>query len=176
VYFPEESSMISQDDPGHREQRTITSDLFTREAMAGLEPIVREVVSESLAMVRGLPSFEAVDTNSELGLVISLNNRFRTVAAATSIGGVDMEEGDRVAFVSPSANRDEDWFPNPHVAFGFGPHLCLGAHVARLQLRVALEEMTRRFTNLYPVGEPAYEANVFVKAVEHFQLGVSKRA
>src|SRR3546814_14993843 len=86
-----------------------------------------------------------------------------------------MRAGDRIALVYPSANRDEAVFdepfevdlardPNPHVAFGFGTHFCLGAHVARLTMRVALEELTKRFTNLRPVGSPAYEANVFVKA------------
>jgi cytochrome P450 len=62
------------------------------------------------------------------------------------------------------------------VAFGFGPHLCLGAHVARLVLRVALEEMTARFTNLRPGSEPVYEANVFVKAVERFVLVADRRS
>src|SRR3546814_19174372 len=82
-----------------------------------------------------------------------------------------MRAGDRIALVYPSANRDEAVFdepfevdlardPNPHVAFGFGTHFCLGAHVARLTMRVALEELTKRFTNLRPVGSPAYEANV----------------
>lgn len=67
--------------------------------------------------------------------------------------------GDVVALSFPSANRDEDVFPdaercvldrspNRHVAFGFGPHICAGAHVARLELTVALEEVTRRVTEL----------------------------
>jgi cytochrome P450 len=118
--------------------------------------------------------------------VTPLNNMFRTVTRSTTIGSVSVDAGDRVALVYPSANRDEDWFdrpfdvdlerdPNPHVAFGFGPHLCLGAHVARLQLRVTLEEMTRRLTRLRPLGEPCYEANVFVKAVERFHVAAALR-
>ena len=86
----------------------------------------------------------------------------------------------------PSANRDESVFtdadevdlerdPNPHISFGFGTHFCLGAHVARLSMRVALEELTARFTNLRPASPPRYEANVFVKAVERFDLAVDRR-
>ena len=40
--------------------------------------------------------------------------------------------------------------PNRHVAFGFGPHLCAGAHVARLEMSVALEELVARVSNLRP--------------------------
>jgi cytochrome P450 family 142 subfamily A polypeptide 1 len=111
---------------------------------------------------------------------------FRTVARATELDGVAMAEGDRVALVYPSANRDELVFadadsvdlgrdPNPHIAFGFGTHFCLGAHLARLTLRVALEELVARFTRLHPVAAPVYEANVFVKAVVRFELGVEPR-
>ena len=102
------------------------------------------------------------------------------------IGDVRIEPGDRIALVYPSANRDEAVFadpddidlgrdPNPHVAFGFGTHFCLGAHVARLSLRVALEELTARCTNLRPASVPRYEANVFVKAVERFDLAFDRR-
>ena len=96
-----------------------------------------------------------------------------------------MAEGDRVALVYPSANRDEAVFhdpdevdlrrdPNPHIAFGFATHFCLGAHVARLVLRVALEELTARFTHLRAAADPVYEANVFVKAVERFEMGFDR--
>src|SRR3546814_18129312 len=98
----------------------------------------------------------------------------RTVAADCEVDGVAMRAGDRIALVYPSANRDEAAFdepfevdlardPNPHVAFGFGTHFCLGAHVARLTMRVALEELTNRFTNLRPVGSPTYAPHAFAK-------------
>jgi cytochrome P450 family 142 subfamily A polypeptide 1 len=118
--------------------------------------------------------------------ITPLNNMFRTATEATELGGVAVSPGDRIALVYPSANRDEAVFanpddvdlerdPNPHIAFGFGTHFCLGAHVARLSLRVALEEMTARFKNLRPASEPRYEANVFVKAVERFDLAFDRR-
>jgi cholest-4-en-3-one 26-monooxygenase len=118
--------------------------------------------------------------------VTPLNNMFRTAVAETEIGDVDISAGDRIALVYPSANRDDAYFndpddvdlardPNPHISFGFGTHFCLGAHVARLSMRVALEELTVRITNLRPATEPSYEANVFVKAVERFDLGFDPR-
>jgi cytochrome P450 family 142 subfamily A polypeptide 1 len=118
--------------------------------------------------------------------ITPLNNMFRTVATPTEVDGVAMAEGDRVALVYPSANRDEAVFddpdsvvlgrdPNPHIAFGFGTHFCLGAHLARLTLRVALEELTTRFTRPRAVADPVYEANVFVKAVVRFEMGFEPR-
>jgi cytochrome P450 family 142 subfamily A polypeptide 1 len=118
--------------------------------------------------------------------ITPLNNMFRTAVEDTELDGVAMRTGDRLALVYPSANRDEAVFdepdevdlrrdPNPHIAFGFGTHFCLGASVARLSLRVALEELTARMTNLRPAQPPRYEANVFVKAVEHFELAYDRR-
>jgi cytochrome P450 family 142 subfamily A polypeptide 1 len=325
VWVPNETSMISKDDPAHSEQRKLVADRFTPRAVQNLEADVRELVINALQLVGFGDRFEVIDAiaarvpsiitcrllgwddslwrdvrswservmridtmptnpmhlcdgmravneiaaltdisvaerracpaddlltrwshaeiegrpmtiediNSELGLVIPggaettrttlarslilfserndlwesmaadpasipvaveellrwitpLNNMFRTVAEETAIDGVALHPGDRVALVYPSANRDEQVFddpdevdlardPNPHIAFGFGTHFCLGAHVARLTMRVALEELTARLVNLRPCTEPRYEANVFVKAVERFELGFDRR-
>ena len=81
----------------------------------------------------------------------------RTATAATTIRGVEVAAGDPVLLVYASANRDEEVFgpdagelridrhPNPHVSFGFGPHFCLGAALARLEGRVVLSELLDRF-------------------------------
>ncbi len=132
---------------------------------------------------------ETISTAVEelLRYLTPLNNMFRTVSEDTEVDGVAMAAGDRVALVYPSANRDEAVFddpdevdlardPNHHVAFGFGTHFCLGAHVARLTLRVTLEELTQRFTNPIAAGPPSYEANVFVKAVESFGVTFAPRS
>lgn len=132
------------------------------------------------------PALIPVAVEELLRWITPLNNMFRTAATDIELDGVAMKAGDRLALVYPSANRDEDVFddpdeviltrdPNHHVAFGFGTHFCLGAHVARLILRVALEELTSRFTALRPLAPPVYEANVFVKAVERFELAFDHR-
>jgi cholest-4-en-3-one 26-monooxygenase len=88
----------------------------------------------------------------------------RTVMHDTEIRGQKMKAGERVVLFYGSANRDEDVFdrpdefdigrdPNPHVAFGAGgPHLCLGMHVARVELAVMFRELLARMPNIEPNG------------------------
>ncbi|GAA2018222.1 cytochrome P450 [Catenulispora yoronensis] len=86
----------------------------------------------------------------------------RTPCQDTEIGGQAIRAGEPVTVWMPSANRDEAVFddpdrfdgarhPNPHLAFGMGPHHCLGATLARIELRVLFEELLRTFAS----GEPA---------------------
>lgn len=83
----------------------------------------------------------------------------RTARHDAVIGGQRVAEGDKVLIYWASANRDEDEFPdaasfdlhrrsNRHLAFGAGPHRCAGSNLARLNLRVAVEEVVRRLTDL----------------------------
>jgi cytochrome P450 family 142 subfamily A polypeptide 1 len=118
--------------------------------------------------------------------VTPLNNFFRTAAVDTTIGDTSVASGDRIMLSYPSANRDELVFddpfrfdvtrnPNPHVAFGFGTHFCLGASLARAELAMLFEQLTQRLTNLRVVAEPVTEPNIFVCAVESFDLAFDRR-
>jgi len=118
--------------------------------------------------------------------VTPLNNFFRTATRDTTIAGTDVRAGDRVILLYPSANRDEAVFdepdtfdirrdPNPHVAFGFGTHFCLGASLARLELRMLLTRLTRRITNLRVVSGPEIEPNIFVGAVRSCRVAFDPR-
>ena len=118
--------------------------------------------------------------------VTPLNNFFRTAASDTVVAGTPIAEGERVMLLYPAANRDPAVFadphaldlrrdPNPHVAFGHGTHFCLGANLARLELRLLLEELTRRVTNLRTVEAPDVEPNIFARAVRTFRLAADLR-
>jgi cytochrome P450 family 142 subfamily A polypeptide 1 len=65
--------------------------------------------------------------------------------------------------------------PNPHLAFGFGPHVCIGQSLARLELQVLFGEMARRVTDLRVVTEPVIERNLFAGAVQRFDLAFADR-
>lgn len=83
----------------------------------------------------------------------------RVATADAEIRGRSIRAGDKVVVWTPSANRDEEVFadadrfdlertPNEHIAFGCGEHFCLGAHLARLELRVMVEELLRRLPDM----------------------------
>jgi cytochrome P450 len=94
-------------------------------------------------------------------------------------------EGDKLSIWYVSANRDEDVFddpfrfdierePNDHVAFGGpGPHFCLGASLARLELRVLFEELARRVPVLRPLGAPARLRSNIVAGIKHLPVELS---
>jgi cytochrome P450 family 142 subfamily A polypeptide 1 len=113
--------------------------------------------------------------------VTPLNNMFRIATVDTEVGGTEIAAGDRIALVYPAANRDPAVFdrpdefdvtrdPNPHLSFGHGTHFCLGANLARIEVRLLLEALTRRVTNLRVVREPDVEPNIFARAVRSFDL------
>ena len=118
--------------------------------------------------------------------VTPLNNFFRMALTDDVVGGQPIAAGDRIIMLYPSANRDEAVFenpfefdihrnPNPHLSFGFGTHLCIGANLARLVLTTVFRELSGRATDLSVVSEPDVEANIFARAVKSFQIRVTPR-
>ena len=88
----------------------------------------------------------------------------RTATADTDIGGVQILEGQKIAALIGSANRDETAFstpesmdltrdPNPHIGFGAGIHFCLGAPLARLEMSVSLPALWEKYPNMQLAGE-----------------------
>src|SRR5579862_2311104 len=98
----------------------------------------------------------------------------RTVTTDTDINGFPVKDGDKVVIWYIAANRDETVFdhpeefdirrsPNPHVAFGGGgPHFCLGANLARLEINVFFQELLRRLPNLQQTGPAARLRSNFI--------------
>jgi cytochrome P450 len=88
-----------------------------------------------------------------------LTNAMRTATRDVEIRGQRIRAGERVTIWLPSGNRDEEIFPdagrfdvgrspNEHIGFGYGEHFCLGAHLARLEIRVLLDEILNRLPDI----------------------------
>ncbi|MFH0516088.1 cytochrome P450 [Streptomyces sp. M41] len=107
----------------------------------------------------------------------------RTAAHDTELAGRRIRAGDKVVVFHASANRDERVFtdpdrldlsrtPNPHVSFGGGPHVCLGAHFARLQLRALHREALRALPVLRPAGPPGRLMSNFINGLKSLPVRI----
>jgi cholest-4-en-3-one 26-monooxygenase len=164
--------------------------------IAGGAETTRTVIARGLSVLVEHPDqWEAAAADPALvpGLVeevirwvTPLNNMFRRVRHDDRIGEQPVSAGDRVMLAYPSANRDEAVFdkpfrfditrdPNPHVAFGQGTHFCIGANLARLELRLLFGALTQRWTNLRALAAPDLEPNIFATAVRRFDLAFDLR-
>jgi cytochrome P450 len=106
----------------------------------------------------------------------------RFVTKDTEIRGQKIKEGQEVTLWYPSANRDEDVFgetgdqfivdrkPNEHIAFGKGEHFCLGANLARFELRVLFEELLRRIPVMELTKEPERLRSNFLAGIKRMPV------
>ncbi|SDP38651.1 Cytochrome P450 [Streptomyces sp. cf386] len=108
----------------------------------------------------------------------------RTAAQDTELAGRRIRAGDKVVVFHASANRDERVFadpdrldlsrtPNPHVSFGDGPHVCMGAHFARLQLRVLYREALRVLPELRTAGAPERLVSNFINGLKSLPIRIT---
>jgi cholest-4-en-3-one 26-monooxygenase len=125
------------------------------------------------------PELVPVAVEELLRWVSPVKNMARTVTRDVVVRGQQLRQGQQLMLFYPSANRDEEVFPrageldirrdpNPHLAFGFGTHFCLGAALARLELRVMFREILTRLPDL-ALADPAgleYRPSNFVSGLE----------
>lgn len=115
-------------------------------------------------------------------------NYFRRAATCdVELHGVRIAEGESVTMFYPSANRDERVFtnpdrfditrtPNPHVTFGGGgPHFCLGSNLARLEMRILFEELSKRVGDIVPTGPIKKLRSSFIHGISHLPVSLTRR-
>jgi cholest-4-en-3-one 26-monooxygenase len=112
----------------------------------------------------------------------------RTATADLELHGQQIEEGDKIVFWHTSANRDESAFENPdtfditrspnnHIAFGGGgPHFCLGANLARMEIRVMFEHLLDRLPDIHQAGEAQRLQSRFINGVKHLPVAFTPSA
>ena len=156
---------------------------------AGYETTMRLIASamwllvthpEQLREVRADPSLIANAVEEALRLEPPAQAVIRVAKDDFEFHGAKLKAGQTIAFIIAAANRDPDANPDPHsfdvkrenrrhVAFGYGPHLCLGAELARLEARIALLLLLDRFEDLQLV-EAVWEPNLSVRGLERLRL------
>ena len=106
----------------------------------------------------------------------------RNLTQDIEMGGIEMKAGDKVSLWYNSGNRDEakfanPWFfdvtrePNPHVGYGGGgAHFCLGANLARREIRVMFEELHRQIPDIVAVEEPAILRSAFIHGIKRLPV------
>ncbi len=105
----------------------------------------------------------------------------RTLTRDAEVAGQAMKQGQKVLLVYPAANRDPAHFSNPdhldlhrnpnHLAFGLGPHFCLGANLARMELRVAFSELLRRLPDMeFAAGGPVVMPSALVRSCTEMRV------
>ena len=105
----------------------------------------------------------------------------RTLTQDYQLGGKQLLEGQEVAILYPSINRDAEIYDEPdtlrvernpqHLGFGIGPHFCLGANLARMEMRVTFEQVLKRLPDMeYSRGGPEFRPNSLVRSCTHMYV------
>ena len=170
------SLLINQEVDGEKVSEAEFASLFVQIAVAGNET-TRGLISSGMYLLAKHPeAYQELEANPELipsaveemlRWTCPLHYFRRTATCDTELAGQAIAAGDKVVMLYSSANFDERVFAepmrfdihrdsNPHLAFGYGIHLCLGANLARMEARLFLEEFFHTFTGLELTGEPTY--------------------
>src|SRR5438552_1517704 len=173
--------MLQQDPPTHTRLRGLVSSAFTPRAIAALRPQIQRIVDACLARVAargamdviadlGLP-VPATVICEMLGVPVEDRDRFTVWTSKATLGLASqflppetLAKGTKVFGMLAAADRDPAVFPEPdrfdierrpndHLAFGGGPHFCLGAHLAKLEGEIAIASLVVRFDDLRLVSE-----------------------
>ncbi len=136
---------------------------------------------EQLAKLRADPSLAETAADEMIRWSTPVNHFVRTANCDYELRGKTIRNGDSLCLFYASANRDEEVFedpfefridrdPNPHLAFGIGEHFCLGASLARMEIRVLLEELIPRLDRVELAATPQRLVSSFVGGVKHLPI------
>ena len=136
---------------------------------------------DQLARLRADPALMTTAADEMIRWVTPVKEFMRTASADTVLGGVPIAKGESVLLSYPSANRDEEVFadpfafdagrdPNRHLAFGFGAHYCLGAALARIEIRALFAELLPRLESIELSGPAQWTATTFVGGLKHLPV------
>lgn len=142
---------------------------------------------DELARLREDPSLGRTAAEEMLRWATPVHHFRRTARVDTELAGTDIKAGDKLTTWFVSGNRDETVFdepdrfdvgrsPNPHMAFGPGGiHHCLGAHLAKMEIRIAFEELLSRDLDIELAGRPERLRSNFFNGIKRLPVRVTAR-
>jgi len=156
---------------GNETTRTVTSN--------GMLALVEH--PQALRDLRNDPSLLPSAIEEILRYAPAVHNFRRTVTSDTTLRGQRLKADDKLTIWYPSANRDEDVFPNPdsfdirrhpndHLAFGIGEHFCLGANLARLELNEVFRGLVARLHDVELAAPPRRLRSTFINGVKEIRI------
>ncbi|BAM92245.1 putative cytochrome p450-like enzyme [Bradyrhizobium oligotrophicum S58] len=151
----------------------------------GLEALL--AAPDQFARLRAEPDLLDSAIEEMLRWTTPVRHFMRTALGDTEVAGQPIREGDALALFFHSANRDESVFesagaflidrsPNPHIAFGRGPHVCMGLQLARMQMRAMFAELLRRTERIERAGRVRRVQSPFMSGVSRLPVRIAFRA
>ena len=136
---------------------------------------------EVFSALKADPSLISGHVEESIRWASSVKHFMRGAARDTEISGQPIAKNDWVMLSYQSGNRDEAVFDRPfeydirrannkHIAFGYGPHVCLGQHLGRMEMRILWEELLPRLESVELAGAPAYSSATFVGGPKHVPI------
>ncbi len=158
----------------------------TRNGISGAIQLLIEHPEERQRLIDD-PSLLAPAVEEMLRLVTPINSFSRTVTQDTELRGKQLKKGQQILLCYSSANHDADAFEDPdtfridrnpaHLAFGLGTHFCLGANLARMEMRVAIEQVLERMPNMeYANGGPVLVPSRLVRTCAEMEVRFTPEA
>jgi cytochrome P450 family 142 subfamily A polypeptide 1 len=158
----------------------------TRNGISGGMQLLIENPDEKQKLIDD-PSLLNAAVEEMLRVVTPIHSFGRTVTQDTELRGKQLERGQKILLAYPSANRDEDEFEDPdsfridrnpaHLSFGIGSHFCLGANLARMEMRLTLEQVLRRMPDIeYAAGGPVLVPSRLVRTCAEMRVRFAPEA
>lgn len=182
-----DGELLSDDEVGFNGHMFVIGgqDTTRNSVSAGVLEMIRR--PELMQQFRENPSLMATAPDEFIRWATPVAHLLRTATSDFEFGGKQIRENDWVVGWMVSGNRDEEVFanpgvmdiaraPNPHLSFGFGPHFCMGAFLARLEIRILMELLLQRVERIELTGEVERISAVQFCGIKHLPVRITPRA
>lgn len=183
IYAHSDSGVITEEEAATLIRSVLTGSYNTIHSLADVVHCLSNSPEQWRLLKQGADDPELIErvTDEVLRYCSPLQTYFRTTTKEIELGGVVIPEDSKVQLFLGAANRDPNRWPDPnqfniernvekHLAFGRGPHACVGRQIARVELAALIRALAKHAGCLVPMGEPSYHRNNMLRGLESLKL------